>query len=246
MNGVKGLGSAVRMSALACLISGPWACSKSESGSEPSASPERDENRQALLARDARLAKLFQAVPASAEPSDKPCPDAQIAKALKGDPGRLVVVERGFLERFVRPDSDWYSGQGARFKGLTTPSFRILAPAARASTKQEVIDALWNAKKLERDYTHVGVLQAETRKGPVLKGDKYEGGVFAGTLYIAEMGKLAVLCTAAIQAESSEAVAAKAGASGSDAAWADYISQVRSAVHAGVRRISKQLEVDVE
>ena len=246
MGRAAGLGSAARISAIACVIGGSWACSKSESGSAPSASSEPDDNRQALVARDDRLAKLFQAVPASAEPLDKPCPDAKIAKALKGDPGRLVVVERRFLERFLRPESDCYSGSGAKFKGLTTPAFRILKPAARASTKQQVIDALWNAKKLERDYTHVGVLQAKTRRGPVLQGDKYEGGVFAGTLFIVEMGKVGVLCQAAVQAQSSEAVAAKAGASGADAAWADYISRLRSAVHAGVRRVSKQLEVDIE
>jgi hypothetical protein len=219
------------------------ACSKNESTPSESAAAS-DTTALELRKRGAYFSKLMDALPKTTEGVEKQCPDERITRALEGEPGRVVAVEHGFLDRFAG-GTDLYAGAGARFKGLTTPAFRILVPSARATSKQQAVDALWNIKKLEREYTHIGVLRAKTRSGPTLEGDKYQGGTFSGALFVVEMGKVEVLCAAEIRAESSESFATKAGSSADDAAFADYVSRVRGAVHDGLKRISKRLELDL-
>ncbi|HMR04134.1 MAG TPA: hypothetical protein PKA88_00085 [Polyangiaceae bacterium] len=230
---------------LAALCVAMFGCSKTEPASGESTEKD-DTTQRELQKRDAYFSKLMGAGPKQTEGVEKPCPDEAISRALKGDPGRVVITEHAFLSRFAGTGADLYAGTGAKFKSLTAPAFRILLPSTRATSRQQSIDALWNIKKVEREYTHIGVLRAATRTGPTVTGEKFQTGKYAGVLLIFEMSKTEVLCAAEIQAENSESFATQAGRSADDAAWADYISQVRGAVHAGVRRISKRLELDLE
>ncbi|MEZ4223058.1 MAG: hypothetical protein R3B13_19095 [Polyangiaceae bacterium] len=222
------------------------ACSKSTQEDAANSQPGTDDTaRRELEKRDRQWAALFAAAKGPL-PSEQNCPDDDIAKEQEGKSGRLLIVEQAFLERFVRPDLDPYAGTGARFKPLTTPAMRILIPAVRAGTRQQAIDALWNAKKVEREYTHVGVLRATKRVGPVLEGQSYRAGVYEGAVEIFALGQTTRLCAASVSAESGEGFATQAGKSGEDAAWADFTVRVRDAVHAAVCRVSKRLDVDVD
>ncbi len=230
--------------ALACAAP---ACDKGESEKKAEdRSQELVETRAKLTQRLAPVVSAYAATPDPKSVQEASC-DEKALSDEEGNPGALVVGEHTFLARLQKPELDPYAGAGAPFKALTTPALRILVPAGRVQTPQQGIDALWNAQKLERDYTHLGVLRADQRVGPRLDGDKFHGGEYSGVLIIFRLGTPPQqLCQARIEAKSSENVAGAQGDAREAALWNDFLSNLKNEVHAAAKRIAPGLRVDLD
>ncbi|MBX3129780.1 MAG: hypothetical protein KF718_23895 [Polyangiaceae bacterium] len=202
-----------------------------------------DRSASELAKYAARLAALHAATPADAD--ERVCPDEELAARFDGGVGRLAIAEHAFLARFAGDATDPYAGDGARYKTLTTASLRVIRPPASITSSAQATDALWNAQKLEREYSHIAVLRSRERAGPNMKGDELVSGKLSGVLVVFEIGKSTPLCVARVEAASSDGVAGVEGKAREDAIWNDFVGNVRSSLAAGVKRITKRLDVDI-
>ncbi len=198
-----------------------------------------------LTEHAARLATHYRVKAPDETAEERKCPDEELARAIEGGVGNLAIAEHGFLRRFAEESPDLYAGEGQRFKSLTTASLRVLRPPRNAKTASQATDALWNAQKFEREYTHLGVLWSRKRTGPSMQGDQLVSGTFQGVLVVFELGREKPLCQTQIEAGSSAGVTGVEGRAREDAIWNDFVSNVRTAIAAGVKRITARLNPDI-
>ncbi|MCB9582144.1 MAG: hypothetical protein H6717_34230 [Polyangiaceae bacterium] len=232
----------IRSSAVAALVVAGLAsgCDKGGSAADqhPDDGKELQETRGKIDALTKPLIEMHARTPEPAKAEEKPC------EGLAG--GRMAIAEYEYLGRFAHPDRVPYSGSDARWKELTTPALRVVTPSARAATQQQAIDALWNVKKLGREYAYLGVLRASERTGPKLDGERFSGGKYSGILQVFDLEKAKPLCSAKLSATSSTEVAGSINAKDrEDVLWNDFMSNVRDAVYAGAKRVAPDLNVDL-
>lgn len=221
------------------------ACDRSPAdGPRDDRAAELKKTKQQLESELAPLIAAHGATPAPGKVEERVCDEAS-QHDESGKPGAMVVGEAVALARLKRADDDPWSGAGARYKPLTAAPLRILVPPARVQNAQHAIDALWNAKKLGREYSHLGVLVAAKREAPRLEGEQFHGGEFDGALVVFRLGKAPkVVCAARLSAQSSERVAGLQGKDRDDAMWNDFLSNLKTQVHAAAKRVAPALRVD--
>jgi hypothetical protein len=215
-------------------------------GSAPDQHPddgkELAETRQKIDHIVKRLTSIYERTPEPAKAEEEACTAAELG--LDGGVGQLAIGEHRYLARYAHPERESYAGAEARWKELTTPSLRVVTPSARATNKQQAIDALWNAKKLMREITHLGVLRAAVREAPKLNGEHFTGGKYSGILVVFDLEKAQPLCQAKVEAGSSTEVAGSIDSQDPEAAlWNDFASNLRDAVHAAAKRVAPDLNL---
>ena len=234
--------------AAACLVVA--GChSRTSPGSGEQADPEAARELVGLEKRvgafQQRLVAIRRAVPDAANVDDQPCPDAAIEKKLGGSSGSLLLADYDYLVRYAGGSADPYAGDHQRWKLLTTPELRVVPPRSAVHTTKQANDALWNIKKVQRDYDYIGVIRSSQRELPRLDGDRFHAGVFSGGLFVFDLASGKPLCRARVDAHSSEQAAGVKGQSAADVLWNDFSMKLRQDLDAALSRITKQLTLDL-
>lgn len=241
MRGVRlGWGRMPRRPAVAVLLLALAAGCHSRSAGDRKPDPELARLHQRVADFDHRLAAIRRAVPDPHRVEDRPCPDKAIAKQLHGKTGSLLLAEYEVLGR--------YAGKGAgdrgRWKFLTTPALRVVPPLVQVHDKKQTVDALWNIKKVQRDYSYIAVLRSAHRELPRMDGKEYHPGALTGGLFVFDLESGKPLCRARVDARSNDQVAGVQGQPPAEALWNDFTLQLRQELDRALSRVSHQLELD--
>jgi hypothetical protein len=212
----------------------------STEGGEKTPDPELARLHQRVADFEHRLAAIRSAAPDAQNVEDQACPDDAIEKQLHGKTGSLLLAEYQVLGRYAGKSAD----DRGRWKFLTTPALRVVPPLAEVHTKKQTIDALWNIKKVQRDYAYIAVLRSSHRELPRMDGRKYHPGAFSGGLFIFDLESGKPLCRARVDAHSDNQVAGVQGQPPAEALWNDFELQLRHELDRALSRVSRQLELD--
>lgn len=210
---------------------------------------DKDENAQrteAFAAVARRYSVMRAATPSSIGADASPCPDEAIAKNAKGGRPLLAVTEYEVLARFDAPGTDPWSGERARYRRLTTPAFAAIDPPAPGASSKAWIDALFKTKKLEEEYSYLGVLRTVKDVPPRLEGEAFTPGSFEGVVAVFEIGREKPMCMAKVSAVSSGELVGTSKQARTTVMWNDYVGNIKTALRDSVRSISKVLVPDLE
>jgi len=174
------------------------------------------------------------------------CPDAAIEARLGQRRPVLAVATYDALAPFADPSASPFSGDGKRWEKLTSSAVRAIRPPSASAGDTAVVDALFRAQKLEKEYSHLGVLRAEKLQAPQLEGERFSAGRLSGWLAIYDLASGRRECIAAVEAESSGELVGTSRQARDRVMWNDFVGNVREAVHSAAKRVSTVLVVDLD
>jgi hypothetical protein len=174
------------------------------------------------------------------------CPDEAIRARLDGRRPVLAIASYEAMAPFSDPSASPFAGDAASYEKLTSATFRAIHPPTPTAADNAVVDALFKAQTLEKEHSHLGVLRAAKLEPPKLEGDRFSAGHFSGWLAIYDLGSGKRECVADVEADSSGELVGTTRQARDRVMWKDFVSNIREAVHSGVKRVSESLVVDLE
>jgi len=174
------------------------------------------------------------------------CPDAAIKARLGERRPVLAVASYEALAPFSDPSAKPFSGDAERWEKLTSSAVRAIRPPTASAGDTAVVDALFRAQKLEKEYSHLGVLRAEKLEPPKLEGERFIAGHLSGWLAIYDLASGRRECVATVEAQSSGELVGTTRQARDRVMWNDFVGNVREAVHSAAKRVSEVLVVDLD
>ncbi len=221
-----------------------WALSFSIMGFAAIHCGARGDDPAALTAKLRAEYEIFERLRANfplKERGDKRCPDRDFGKRIRS-PGKVIpALDFDHLSYYTSKTPR----EQAAWRFLRSPGPRRLPPLKRAGGPARIRSALLRVKRL-RSRPYIMVVRA-VRRWPTGKGDRFQGGVFAGRLVIFDTRDWKPVCGARVLAANSRLVRYhKKGMLASDAEKAvlrDFRENVKGAIYKSLARITSAARV---